>query len=96
MNNNLATIEQICETFDARVIWDIVGMDESDQYSQLCFIGDKGDPSVGIDPYFLTPGHTNEAMLADYIRTPEGQVAINKAADEIFYDWDVKTRDWKD
>jgi hypothetical protein len=87
------TLDEICEMFDCSVLEDEYG-DAEGNYCRCFVLGDNGDMSVGIYPYYLTDYFDSREELRAYAESAEGWQAINAHAAEIFSDWNPNKMDW--
>lgn len=90
------TLEEMCDLFDCQVLAE-PDMDDSANFTgQWGFcLGSRGDMSVGIFPFELTPCFDSEVELRAYVESDDGRTAINAEAAEIFLDdWNSETQDW--
>jgi hypothetical protein len=93
-----ADIDEICAVFDARVLTALGGTEKNGEmeYWDEYIIGDFGDLTVGIQPFYLTPGFRTIGELEAYANSVDGQREINMEAGRIFADWDASSRRWRD
>ena len=87
------TLDEICEMFDCSVLEDEYE-DKAGDYHRCFILGDNGDMSVGIYPYYLTDYFDSREELQAYAESVEGWLAINTKAADIFSDWNPDKMDW--
>ena len=82
------SIPALCEMFDCVTLHGDFGE---------FYLGDNGDPSVGIDPYDLTPLFETFDALRDYVSSTEGRCRISERAEyEFCGEWDRELGWWRE
>lgn len=81
-------IDELTETFDCSVIWDLDIHPATKQECDVWAVGESPEPSAGLHGYHLTPYFFTKKALDRYCRSNVGKQQINDKAAALFPDWD--------